>query len=106
MSKQKRRESIRRIRLVPHPDPEKAKQGEKVKALSLDFNVVEEHWNIYELEDGSRVRARVCVSGAARSLDRDTEEPLFKDSGEPIFGIDMSVEVRFEPAESSLKKEA
>ncbi|MBI4216396.1 MAG: hypothetical protein HY687_03265 [Chloroflexi bacterium] len=94
----------RRIRYEPHPDP--AKKGEKIKALSLDFKVIEEHWNIYELEDGTRVRARVTVNRFKKALDPRTSEPIYKNnSGEPIYGVDVGIELTFDIPEELLKPE-
>jgi hypothetical protein len=95
----------RRIRIEPHPDPKKRTAGEKVKALSLDFTAIEEHRNIYVLEDGTKVRIRATASGFTRILDIKTEEPLYDPKGNPLYGIQMGVETTIEPSESAIKKE-
>lgn len=95
----------RRIRVLPHPESEKRKSGEKAKALSLDFKVLEEHWNTYELEDGTRVRVRVSIMRFDRALDFHTERPLYKANGEPQYGVEAGVEISFDYSEDSLRPE-
>ena len=96
----------RRIRVEPHPDPKKRAAGEKIKALSLDFDVIEEHRNIYTLEDGTKVRIRATASGFTWALDYKTEEPLYNPDGQPMYGVQLSIETTFEPSESVMKKES
>ena len=97
--------SPRRIRVEPHPDPKKRMAGEKIKALVSDFKIIEEHWSIYELEDGTRARIRATASGFTRALDYDTEKPLFVPKGDPMYGVQLHVETIFEPSETTIKKE-
>jgi hypothetical protein len=94
----------RRIRYVPHPDPEKANKGERVKALSIDFKPVEEYWNIYELADGTRLRVRTSIARCERPLDPQGEEFLYRPTGEPIYGVEFSVEINFDFSEDVLRK--
>jgi len=101
-----KKEKPRRIRYIPHPDKRKAEQGEKVKALSLDFDIKEEQWNIYELEDGTRIKIRATVSRFERSLDPLTEKPMYNDNGEPLYGLSIGVETSFEYGEKTLRDEA
>jgi hypothetical protein len=95
----------RRIKIEPHPDPKKRAIGEKIKALSLDFTVVEEHRNIYVLEDGTKVRVRATAGGFTMALDPQTEKPLYNPDGSPMYGIKMNIETMFEPSETVIKKE-
>ena len=90
----------RRIRVKPHPDPKKA--GEQVKALSLDFKIIEEGWGVYELEDGTRVRVRAIVTGFDKALDSETEEVLRNRDDTPMYGIGMSVQTSVECSEEAL----
>lgn len=95
----------KRIRYVPHPDKKKADQGEKVKALSLDSDIKEEHWNIYELEDGTRIKIRATISRFERALEPLTEKPMYNNNGEPIYGLSIGVEASFEYGEKTLRDE-
>ncbi len=85
----------RRIEYRPHPDREKAKRGEKIKAEFLDFKIMREDWNIYELEDGTKVRIRVSPSSFVKPLDPKTDKVIY--SGDhPMYGMDVGVETVFE----------
>jgi len=48
---------------LPKPPPADPKEIEV-----LDFEVIEEHWNEYELEDNTKLRGRVIVTRVARPL--------------------------------------
>lgn len=100
-----KQERHRRIRTVPHPEPQKRDRGEKAKAISLDFKVLEEHWNIYELEDGTRVKVRANIVRFDRTLDLDTEEPLYAANGEPLYGTELGVQISFDSSEDSRRPE-
>lgn len=93
----------RRTTYRPHPDPEKAKMGEKVMAVFLDFKVIQEGWNVYELEDGTRVRVRVHATQFDRALDSETGETLCNREGKPQYGAGLGIETVFEFPEGSEK---
>lgn len=94
--------SPRRVEYRPHPDPEKAKRGEKVKGVFLDFNILKEDWNIYELEDGTRVRIKISPSSFVKPLDLKTGEIIYK-KGKPVYGMDIGVEAIVECPEEFVK---
>ncbi len=94
----------RRIRLEPHPDPKKRAAGEKIKALALDFKIMQENWNVYELEDGTRVRIRASAVGFTIALEPVTEKPIYDPKGEPLFGVQLNLETKFEPSDFFAKK--
>ena len=100
--KESSKKEVRRIEYRPHPDSEKAKLGEKVKAEFLDFKIIREDWNIYELEDGTRVRIRVSSRGFVKPLDPKTEEVIYRKE-HPIYGVDFRVETSFEYPEKLLR---
>ena len=85
----------RRIEYRPHPDAEKAKRGEKVKALFVDFKIIQEDWNIYELEDGTRARIRIRVREFSKALDPETEEIMYR-GAKPVYGMEVGVETVIE----------
>lgn len=97
-------EKRRRVRYAPHPDPARRRRGEKVKALALGFKVIEEHWSVYELEDGTRVRIRASIGGFDKPLDPETGEVMFRDDGTPLYGMQVGVEVSYECPEELVKK--
>jgi len=85
----------RRICLVPHPDPERARRGERVKAMLLDFKALREDWNVYELEDGTRLRVRVIVERVYVPIDPNTNEIIRTPEGAPMYGANYSLRVVF-----------
>lgn len=84
-----------RVTYKPHPDPEKAKRGEQVKAVFLDFEVIEEKWNVYELEDGTKVRVRIHATQFDKAIDPVTGE-IIRWQRKPQYGVGLGVEVVFE----------
>ena len=92
----------RRVTIVPHPDPEKARLGEKVKGLIVDFETTKEDWSIYQLGDGTRVRIRVHPTQFTTALDPKTGELMYK-NGQPMYGVQAGLEIMFEPPEALLK---
>lgn len=97
-----KRTSPRRIEYRPHPDPEKAKRGEKVKAEFVDFKIIKEDWNIYELEDGTRVRIRIHATNFDKALDPETGEVMYREA-KPQYGVGLGVETVFEYPEELVK---
>jgi len=102
MTKKKATKS-RRITYRPHPDPAKAKSGEKVKSMSLDFKIIKEDWNTYELEDGTRARVRIHATAFERPLDPKTDGFIYDREGKPHTGMELGVETFFEYPEELLK---
>lgn len=92
----------RRIAFRPHPDPEKADRGEKIKVMTLDFKIIKEDWNIYELEDGTRVRVKVTATSFDCALDPKTGEVMYKGKT-PLYGVGFGVETAFEYSEELVK---
>lgn len=92
----------RRVIIIPHPDPEKAKLGEKAKGLIVDFETMKEDWSVYQLGDGTRVRIKIHPAQFNKALDPKTGEVMYKD-GQPMYGVQAGLEIIFEPAESLLK---
>ena len=92
----------RRVIILPHPDPAKAKLGQKVKGLIVDFETTKEDWSIYQLEDGTRVRIKVHPAQFNKALDPKTGKVMYR-NGQPIYGLQAGFEVMFEPAENLIK---
>lgn len=92
----------RRVVIIAHPDPEKAKTGETVKGLILDFETVKEEWGVYKLEDGTRVKIKIHPAQFNKALDPKTDQVLYK-NGQPMYGLQAGVEVVYEPTEAVLK---
>jgi hypothetical protein len=88
--------------MLPHPDPDKAKLGQMVKGLIVDFETMKEDWSIYQLEDGTRVKIKCHPGQFNKALDPRTGEVMYK-NGQPIYGVQAGIEVIFEPAEALIK---
>src|SRR3990172_8168031 len=61
----------------------------------LDFDVLEEHWNDYELEDNSKLRGRVIVTRVARRPGMPTGQ--YDLSFQTVFIITAPLEGRGSP---------
>lgn len=60
--------------------------GSKVQAAEVDFSVVEENWDTYQLEDGSHLRLKHSVARVFRVYD-DEGNPRFNALGDPEYVI-------------------
>ena len=69
----------------------------KVEAEDLSFKIVKEEPNVYDLEDGTRLKIRLILNKASRGIDPRTNKALFLPSGEPLYnalwGVNVYVEV-------------
>ena len=90
----------RRISRRNHPDPDKAKAGVQVEVEFVDYNPIKEDWSIWELEDGTRIRAKIVLSEVYVPLDPETNEIIRRDDGAPRYGAGIGINVVFEPSES------
>lgn len=86
----------RRTSYKSHPDPEKAKRGEKVMVVFLDFKVIHEDWNVYELEDGTKVRIKIHATQFDRAIEKESGQVMYDKGGKPLYGVGLGVETVFE----------
>lgn len=56
-------------------------EGEMHDALELDFDVEKENWNIYLIEDGTKIRMRLVVAKILKI------EGKWDQEGNPIYSI-------------------
>ena len=75
-----------------------------IKAKDLKFKTIEEAWNVYKLEDGTVLRARLVVTKISRGIDPETEDIYYLDSGEPLYNIRHSTVVGSDVPPDLLKK--
>ena len=75
-----------------------------IKAKELEFKTKSEEWNIYELEDGTILRAKLVAIKIARGIDPETGDIFYLDSGEPIYNIRNTIVVTASVPEKLLKK--
>lgn len=73
-------------------------EGEERDALELDFDAVEEGWNIYEAERGITAKVKLVVMRLFAVLDENGEIE-YTDSGEPF------VVARYQHNTSAIKRE-
>ena len=96
-------EKPRRVKYRPHPDAERAKRGDKIKAIPLDFKIIKEDWSIYDLEDGTRIRVKISVTSCDKALNSKTGELMHNEDGSPLYGIEMGVQINYEYSEDVLQ---
>ena len=59
----------------------------QIQAEDLDYKTVREDWNIYELEDETRLKVKLVVAKISRGLDPKTNKPYFLPNGEPLYNV-------------------
>ncbi len=74
------------------------------EAIELDFKEEEEHWNIYKLSDGTRLKVRLVLRGVKRL-------PQYEPDGNPVYvintlnvvrAVDVPPEVKKQPKKSPM----
>jgi hypothetical protein len=58
-----------------------------IDALDLKFKVINEDWNVYDLEDGTQLRVRINVSKISRGIDPNTGDVFISPNGEPFYNV-------------------
>ena len=66
--------------------------GEDRDALELDFEIQNEQWNDYKLQDGSRVRVKISALKIFRILD-DEGKPAYTPDGDPFVWVRYSTNI-------------
>lgn len=59
-------------------------QGKETDAVEVDFKVVKEDWNEYDLADGTRIKLKAVASNIVRLLNE------YDNEGNPIYLIKSS----------------
>ena len=60
--------------------------GEDHDAYEMDFDILSEQWNEYQLQDGSRVRVKVSALKIYRILDTEGR-PAYTSDGDPLVWV-------------------
>ncbi|RLE78849.1 MAG: hypothetical protein DRJ51_08845 [Thermoprotei archaeon] len=89
-------------RFINVPDPRNPKR--LTKGLIVKFKPVKEEWSEYELEDGTRVRAKLVVQSIAYVIDPDTGEIMRNPLKEPIINVRHTVVITAEFPEEKVSK--
>ncbi|MFC2026548.1 hypothetical protein ACFLUX_01055 [Chloroflexota bacterium] len=87
----------RKISQIPTPTG-------KMKALDLEYETVKEDWNIYKLEDGTILKAKIVAGKISRGLADDGKSIFYNPDGEPFYNIRFSVSIVPEVPEKLLEK--
>jgi hypothetical protein len=85
------------------PAPEGA-EGALIKAQDLGYKTIREDWNIYELEDGTTLKAKLLATKILRGLDEDEKSIYYLSNGEPAYNIRYVVSVTVDVPADLLKK--
>lgn len=75
-----------------------------ISAEDLAFKTTKEDWNIYELEDGTTLKAKIIAGKISRGLTEDGKSILYNPDGEPFYNIRYTVSIVSEVPEKLLKK--
>ncbi|MBU4448289.1 MAG: hypothetical protein KKD99_06860 [Proteobacteria bacterium] len=59
-------------------------QGKEIETVEIDFKVVKEDWNEYELADGTKIRMKAVTSYINRAID------VFDSDGNPLYLLKSS----------------
>lgn len=75
------------------------------EGVDLDFREVEEHWNIYQLEDGSLLKVKLVLIGVKRLKKYNPDgTPIYLINSQNIVRVvRIPPELKAKPREPSLK---
>jgi hypothetical protein len=74
------------------------------ESVDLDFTEIEEHWNIYQLSDGTKLKVKLIVRGVKRlnQFEPDGTPVYLINSMNVVRAIDIPAEVKAKPKKSSM----
>jgi hypothetical protein len=72
-------------------------------SINLDFKTIKEEWNVYELDDKTRVRVRFNVAKILQAVDKSGKTPL-NPNGEPIISINGNLTIALDVPKEESKK--
>ena len=73
-------------------------------SVELDFTEVEEHWNVYQLSDGTKLKVKLIVRGVKRlnQFEPDGTPVYLINSMNVVRAIDIPDSVKAKPKKSSM----
>lgn len=73
-------------------------------AKDLDFTELEEHWNVYQLSDGTKLKVKLIVRGVKRlnQFEPDGAPVYLINSMNVVRAIDIPDSVKAKPKKSSM----
>jgi len=74
--------------------------GEIVEGIGVEFEAIEENWNVYKLKDGTKLKIKVIPTRIVRA------ENKFNQLGEPVYHVaHQSVLIAEDIKEEFMKKD-
>jgi|JRYF01.1.fsa_nt_gb hypothetical protein len=67
-------------------------ENSAVRGIDLGFRVISEHWNEYELEDGTLLRIKTILLKAIRVVD-ENDKPIKTPLGDPEIVVNTTMTV-------------
>jgi hypothetical protein len=73
-------------------------------SIELDFIEVEEHWNIYQLSDGTKLKVKLIIRGVKRlnQFEPDGTPVYLINSMNVVRAVDIPDSVKAKPKKSSM----
>ena len=73
-------------------------------SLDLDFTEIEEHWNVYQLSDGTKLKVKLVIRGVKRlnQFEPDGTPVYLINSMNVVRAIDIPAEIKAKPKKSSM----
>jgi hypothetical protein len=73
-------------------------------SVDLDFTEVEEHWNVYQLSDGTKLKVKLIIRGVKRlnQFEPDGTPVYLINSMNVVRTIDIPPEIKAKPKKSSM----
>lgn len=81
-------------------------QEDIAQAEDIDFNEIEEKWNVYKLKDGTTLKVKLVLIGVKRLKKHNPADgtPIYLiNSQNVVRTVDISKELMAKPKESSFK---
>ncbi len=86
--------------ISPVPNPDRG----SINAQNLNYKTTREDWNIYELEDGTILRAKLLATRISRVLAEDGKTICYAPNGEPLYNLTHVVTVVADVPENLKKR--
>ena len=73
-------------------------------AVDLDFTELEEHWNVYQLSDGTKLKVKLIIRGVKRlgQFEPDGTPVYLINSINVVRAVDIPESVKAKPKKSSM----
>ena len=73
-------------------------------SIDLDFQEEEEHWNVYKLSDGTKLKVKLILRGVKRlnQFEPDGTPVYVINSMNVVRAIDVPIDVKAKPKKSSM----